>query len=239
MNMASLARSVAWDVGLQFRSMVYTATVVSTLVICGFILILPVDGLSGRWATFFIFIDPATIGLSFVGAVVLMEKSQGTLVALGVTPMRPWVYVASKVLSLTLLTFASGLVVAWVAAEGFNLGRLLVALALSSVVAVLIGFACVARAPSMNKLTVTLLWVSTLGFLPLLAHFELLPGVLDMAMGLIPSYAILLALLLAVDPGSVSPAQAWFAYGYLVIWCGVGWWWALREYTRSIVTDGK
>jgi hypothetical protein len=91
----------------------------------------------------------------------------------------------------------------------------------------------------MNKLTVTLLWVSTLGFLPLLAHFELLPGVLDMAMGLIPSYAILLALLLAVDPGSVSPAQAWFAYGYLVIWCGVGWWWALREYTRSIVTDGK
>ena len=105
--MASLARAVVWDMGLQVRSLVYTSTVISTLVICGFVLILPVDELPATWATFFVFMDPATIGLSFVGAVVLMEKAQGTIVAVGVTPMPPWVYVASKTISLTLLTFAS------------------------------------------------------------------------------------------------------------------------------------
>jgi fluoroquinolone transport system permease protein len=236
---ATLTRTVIWDIGLQLRSMVYTATVVSTAVICGFILILPVEQLSSHWATFFIFMDPATIGLSFVGAVVLMEKAQGTIVALGVTPMRPWIYVASKILSLSLLTFASGLVVAYVATDDFALPRMLLALALSNIIAVLIGFACVARAPSMNKLMITLLWVATLAYIPLLAHFDLLPDVLVPVVALIPSYAILVAVLLAVDPAAVSPSAELYAYGYLVVWCGIGWWWALREYTRSIVTDGK
>jgi len=236
---ATLTRTVIWDIGLQLRSMVYAATVVSTAVICGFILILPVEQLSGRWATFFIFMDPATIGLSFVGAVVLMEKAQGTIAALGVTPMRPWIYVASKIVSLTVLTFVSGFVVAYVAAESFSMPRMLLALTVSSIVSVLIGFACVARAPSMNKLMITLLWVATLGYIPLLAHFDLLPDVLAAAVALIPSYAILVAVSFAIDPASMAPSAELYAYGYLLAWCFIGWWWALREYTRSVVTDGK
>jgi hypothetical protein len=47
------------------------------------------------------------------------------------------------------------------------------------------------------------------------------------------------AVLLGIDPSSVSPWNEIYAYTYLVLWCVLGWWWALREYTRSIVTDGK
>ncbi len=237
--MASLAQTVRWDLGLQVRSFIYPATVVSTGMICGFILLLPVSPLPVAWSTFFIFIDPALLGLSFIGAIVLMEKTEGTIFALGVTPMRPSIYVASKTISLTLLAFASGLVVAFVAAEDFNLLTMLLALTLSSTVAVLIGFVCVARIPSMNKLMITLLWVTVLGYIPLLSHFELIPGVLTPVIALIPSYAILLAVKFSIAPTELSMIEMLYAYGYLVLWCVIGWLWTLREYTRYIITDGK
>lgn len=237
--MATLSGMLRWELGLQARSFIYPATVVSTAMICGFILILPVESLSPVWVTFFVFMDPAMIGLSFVGAIVLMEKAEGTIQALGVTPVRPWLYVAAKTISLTLLTFASGLIVAVVAADNFDILRMLLALALSSVVAVLVGFACVARVPSMNKLTITLLWVSTLAYLPLLSHFGVLPESLTPAIALIPSYAVLIALTLSVEPSGVSMIEEMYAYGYLSLWCFGAWFWALREFSRNIVTEGK
>ena len=237
--MAALARIVWFDIGLQLKSFIYPATVVSTGIICGFILILPVETLSPHWGAFFVFMDPATIGLSFVGAIVLMEKTQRTIYALGISPMRPWVYVASKTISLTLLTFAAGLVVAWVAVDRFDLLKMLIALALSSTVAVLIGFACVARAPSMNKLMITLLWVTTVAYIPLLAHFELLPAGLRPIVAVIPSYAILVTVLVSIDPDAASTAAKVYGYAYLVLWCVIGWLWTLREYKRHIITDGK
>lgn len=237
--MASLSRTMQWDLRLQLRSFVYPATVVSTALICGFILVLPVQALAIDWATFFVFMDPALIGLSFVGAIVLMEKAEGTIYALGVTPMQPATYVAAKTITLTLLAFASGLVVAYVAADEIDLLRLLIALTLSSTFAVLVGLACVARVPSMNKLMITLLWVEVIFLLPLLAYFAVVPDALTPLFALIPTYAILLAIELGLDP---SPAPLWvelYAYGYLALWCVIGWFWALREYTRNIVTEGR
>src|SRR5262245_18991379 len=117
---------------LQLRSFIYPATIVSTAVICAFILILPMQTRSPHLAAFFVFMDPATIGLSFVGAIVLKEKAQGTLAALGVTPLRPWLYVRTKTVSLTWLAFLSGLAVAWVATGGaFRTAPMLVAIALA------------------------------------------------------------------------------------------------------------
>ncbi|MDE0192781.1 MAG: hypothetical protein OXQ90_15620 [Gammaproteobacteria bacterium] len=237
--MAGLLRIVRFDIGLQLKSFIYPATVVSTGIICGFILVLPVETLSPEWGAFFVFIDPATIGLSFVGAIVLMEKAQRTIYALGISPMRPWVYVASKTISLTLLTFAAGLVVAWVAVDRFDFGKMLVALTLSSTVAVLIGFACVARAPSMNKLMITLLWVTGIAYIPVLAHFDVLPEALTPVVAVNPSYAILVTVLVSIDPEAVSTATKVYGYAYLGAWCVLGWWWTLREYKRYIITDGK
>jgi fluoroquinolone transport system permease protein len=237
--MATLTQTVRWDLRLQLRSFIYPATVVSTALICGFILVLPVQALPADWAAFFVFMDPALIGLSFVGAIVLMEKAEGTIFALGVTPMRPATYVAAKTITLTLLAFASGLVVAYVAADRIELWRLLAALTLSSTFAVLVGLACVARVPTMNKLMITLLWVEIIILLPVLVHFAVLPETLTPVLALIPSYAILVAITLSLEPVDVSVWKEIYAYGYLALWCALGWFWALREYTRNIVTEGR
>ncbi len=237
--MASLARIVRFDIGLQLKSFIYPATVVSTAMICGFILILPVETLSPEWGAFFVFVDPATIGLAFVGAIVLMEKAQRTIYALGISPMRPQLYVASKTISLTLLTFAAGLVVAWVAVDRFDVGKMLIALTLSSTVAVLMGFACVARAPTMNKFMITLLWVTVVAYIPVLAHFDVLPDALTPVVAVIPSYAVLVTVLISIDADAVSTTAKVYGYAYLALWCVIGWWWTLREYKRYIITDGK
>lgn len=238
--MRGLAPLFRLELKLQVRSFVIPATAVSTAMICGFVLVLPTRPLSARLTAFLVFMDPATIGLSFVGAMVLAEKAQGTLSALGVTPVRPAAYVGARTASLTLLTFASSLAVVYVATAGaFDLPRLLPALTLCSAVAVLIGLFCVARAASMNQLVVTLLWVTTLLYAPLLGHFGAVPDSLAAWLAPIPSYAMLTALSASVDPASVStPAQLASAL-YLMGWVWMGWRWTLREFERVILSDDR
>ena len=180
------------------------------------------------------------LGLSFVGAMVLREKSEGTIFALGITPLKPWVYVFSKTVTLTVITFASSLVVAYVATDGdFNVPRMLLVLTLVSTLATLVGFACVARVPSMNKLMIHWLWLTNLLYVPALTHFEIFPDALTPIIALIPSYAVLIGLTWAVDVDVYPTSALLYAFSYMVIWCGIGWWWTLREYTRSIVSSGQ
>jgi fluoroquinolone transport system permease protein len=227
------------ELTLQLRSFLYPATVVSTALICAFALVLG-PPLNPRFTAFLVFLDPATIGLSFVGAMVLMEKTQGTLSALGVTPLQPASYVAAKTVSLTLVTFASGLTVTWVATGGaFGWPRQLLALGLSSAVAVLIGLACVARAASMNQLVVTLLWVSTVLYLPLLSHFGVVPRAAAPIFAVIPSYAMLVALASAVDANAVSASIQLAAVLYLTVWVLWGWRRTVREFEGAILTQGR
>lgn len=236
--MNGFAKLLRLELTLQRRSFILPATVVSTAVICGFVLLLPTRPPSPKVTAFFVFMDPATIGMSFVGAMVLMEKAQGTLDALAVTPVRPAAYVAAKAVSLTILTFGSGLVVVAAATKGDLDGpRLIVALGLCSAVAVLIGLACVARASSMNHLVITLLWVSTTMYLPLLAHFGVVSGHAAAILAPIPSYAMLVLLTSAVSPEAVS-AQL-LAAAYLAACVALGFWWTVRSFERSIVSEGR
>jgi ABC-type Na+ efflux pump permease subunit len=238
--MRTFTRLLRLDLTLQARSFLYPATVVSTAMICGFILLIPTRPLPPQLTALFVFMDPAIIGLSFVGAMVLMEKAQGTLFALGVTPVESGAYVAAKTVSLTTLTFASSFVVVLVATRGaFDPLRGIIAVALSSTVVVLIGLICVARAASMNHLLATLLWVTTLLYLPLLDRFDILPGFLTPLVALIPSYAMLLLLEASADAGSVAlMAQAGSAL-FLAAWVWVGWRRTVREFVDMLVTEGR
>ena len=236
--MNGFAKLLRLELTLQRRSFILPATVVSTAVICGLVLLLPTRPPSPKVTAFFVFMDPATIGMSFVGAMVLMEKAQGTLDALAVTPVRPTAYVAAKAVALTLLTFGSGLVVAAAATRGdFDGPRLIVALGLCSAVAVLIGLACVAGASSMNHFVITLLWVSTALYLPLLAHFGIVSGHTATILAPIPSYAMLVLLTSAVSPEAMSAPL--MAGAYLAVWVALGFWWTVRSFERSIVSEGR
>ena len=238
--MLRLINMIGWDLNLQVRHHIVTATVVSTLFILGFILVLPVDPLPAKTASFFIFFDPAILGLTFVGAIVLMEKAARVQLALSITPSKPSTYVASKIITLSLAGMLSGAAVAvtvlGLQADWLNLG---VALALSNVVAVIIGFIIVARAKSMNDLMIRLLYVSLLLYAPLLGHFGIVPPIAEQIMWVIPTRAMLFLIHEAVEPGAVAPLAMTYAYAYLALWIVGGLIVANREYRRSIIFDGR
>lgn len=58
-----------------------------------------------------IYTDPAAMGLFFMGSIVLFEKSERILDSLAVSPVRPWEYVASKLISIGIISVLVGLLI--------------------------------------------------------------------------------------------------------------------------------
>lgn len=58
-----------------------------------------------------IFTDPATLGLFFMGAIILLEKSQRVLSSLAVSPIKLWEYIFAKVVSLALISTLVGVII--------------------------------------------------------------------------------------------------------------------------------
>ena len=61
------------------------------------------SGLEGAWHCINYFSDPAALGMFFMGAVILLERSQRVLESLAVSPVRSEEYIVSKALSLSLI----------------------------------------------------------------------------------------------------------------------------------------
>lgn len=59
-----------------------------------------------------IFTDPAALGFFFLGALMMLEKSEGVRAALAITPLGPGEYLAGKVITLTTMaTLSSALLI--------------------------------------------------------------------------------------------------------------------------------
>lgn len=107
----------------------------------------------------------------FVAALVLLEKEEGTLEALVVTPLRDTEYIGAKVATLALLGILENLAVVVVASRvAFNPLPLLTGIALGSAVYVLAGLLAVARYEGINEMLFpSALWVAALS-LPFLQY---------------------------------------------------------------------
>jgi fluoroquinolone transport system permease protein len=174
-----LARLIIWDMKIQARENVYLFTLLTTLTFCVFIWLLP-HRAPDTVVTGVLFLDPAVVGTSFVAAIVLMGRSQNTLVALAVSPARPSEYVVSKIVTLTLLTFAGGMTLVCAAYWPVPLDRairFIIAMAFTGTLGVVGGVLLVATANSMNHFLARAFPVSVVLYLEFLAHFDVVTGV--------------------------------------------------------------
>ena len=120
-------------------------------------------------AALLVFSDPAAMGLFFMGAVILLEKSQRVTSFFAVSPLKAWEYVSAKVLSLG----AIGLLVAAVLGVSARCGALpmmLLGTALSSVLFTLLGLIIAAGITSLNQFLLATVPVEILAFLPAVLH---------------------------------------------------------------------
>ena len=147
----------------------------------------------------------------FVAGLVLLEKGEGTLEAQVVTPLRPGEYLASKVLTLGLLSLLETLVVVLL-----TYGRppqplaLLAGVLLGAAFYTLAGFAAVARYDSINEYLLPSVLYAALLSLPLLPYAGLGNDLLAPLAYLHPLQAVLVLLDTGLEPASVwQSASLW------------------------------
>jgi fluoroquinolone transport system permease protein len=177
--MSRLRATLLADATLQLRNGFYAATAFVGAVWAAILLQAP--PFDWRWL-----LPPLAVGnlllstFYFMGALVLLEKDEGTLTALVVTPLRIGEYLLSKVATLTALALAETLLIVALATGGrFDLPPLLLGTALAAALYCLAGFVAVARYDSINTFLlpsgayVALLWLPLPAYMAQWRHWSL------------------------------------------------------------------
>jgi fluoroquinolone transport system permease protein len=194
-----LGALVRHDARLQFRYGIHAAYAVVVAIYVG--VLLSARDQFPAWVTaFIIFSDPAVLGFFFLGALMMLERSEGVRNALATTPISPLDYLWAKMLTLTGLALVAGLALFGAHGSG-NLPLLLAAIALTSIQFIGIGVPIALRFR-----TVSGYLLGSTGFLTpiiapaLLAFLEPFPPWL----AIIPSISQLRLMLVATDAATAG-----------------------------------
>ncbi|MFQ5639405.1 MAG: ABC transporter permease [bacterium] len=167
----------------------------------------------------------------FFGGLVLLEKKEGTLEAQVVTPLRRWEYLASKVITLTLLSLVESLLVIFlIYGAEFKVIPMVLGISFAAMIYSLLGFIIVARYDSINEYLFPSFLYTLPIFLVFLDYFGLWKSWLFY---LHPFQAPLLLMQFAFNP-----VEGWqVAYGllYSAFWAGVVFVWSHGVFYRFII----
>ncbi len=137
-----------------------------------------------------IFIDPAVLGMFFVGGMLLLEREQGILAFLNVTPLKTIEYIISKIFSLSLISVFPVLLITFsVYRSPVNWGYLIAGTLLVSIFFTLAGMLISRRSKSVNEYMVRMAPFSMVfGFLCLvLIPNRFIPPVVVTLLSAVPS----------------------------------------------------
>ena len=147
-------------------------------------------------AAILIFSDPASMGLFFMGAIVLLEKSQHTTCALAVSPVHAAEYVIAKVSSLSAISLVVAAILA-LAADADNLRIVLFGTFISNVIFTLFGIIVATKIASLNQFILWTVPIEAVCFVPAILHlYKITPAwcgyypvnvCMDMVLGHSPS----------------------------------------------------
>ncbi len=98
-----LLHAVWADIRFQFKQGFYLVYVLITVMYLIILSFLPEDILSVG-LPLVVFSDPSVLGLFFIGGIIMLEKMQGILSVLVVSPLRTMEYILSKVISLAFVS---------------------------------------------------------------------------------------------------------------------------------------
>ncbi|MHC1747321.1 MAG: ABC transporter permease [Cellulosilyticaceae bacterium] len=163
-----LKRLLLGDIRFQIKYgfyFLYTFITVIYIVVLAFIP--PVA--KSKVSAVIIFTDPATLGLFFMGAIILLEKSQRVLSSLAVSPIKLWEYIFSKVISLAFISTLVGAVIGVVSGTQ-NVLWITVGTFLGSILFSLIGIIVATKVSSLNQFLIAIVPVMLFLMLPPLAE---------------------------------------------------------------------
>ena len=237
--MSNIKNMMKWEFILLKRYYIIHISILSVILYFLSTQAIP-DMNNSKFHTMLLFFDPATIGLMFIGALVLFEKSENILQALVVTPMKVNDYILSKVFSLTILSIISasvfmGLLSVFGDVE-FDILYLALGIILSSVMLILIGFIIVSRMSSINEYLLGMAMAFLgLTFPPMLNISGLYENVIFY---LWPTHA---SLTLFKGVFFASGLESWeiaYGIGYQIFWIALLYFLAKKAFHKYIVLKG-
>jgi fluoroquinolone transport system permease protein len=203
----AILNALRWDVVLQARNGFYWASVFLVVMISALLLSLPdnVRANSAAWVPAILTVNLQITTFFFVAGLMLLERDEGTLSALAVSPLSASGYLAMRTFSLTGLAAAETLTIVWI---GFGTGGswlpLLAGTAALGVIYTGFGAAIAARYESVNAFLLPASGFVALLLLPLLPHFGLAPRWPFIVHPLEPPMTLLRAGHGAIDPNEVA-----------------------------------
>ena len=231
--MTRLLSTVRWNLVLQFRYGFYFVSAFFILVWVGFLRPLPHDGRInfGLVLAGLMVLDLTITNFYYMGAMVLLEKGEGTLTSLVVTPLRAAEYLLAKILSLMLLALLEGTLLA-ILINGFNFNLLpwFAGLLLLSGFYTLLGFAVIARYHSINESLLPSALIVAVLVSPILNHFGLWRSFIFYLHPVQPALILLRWAFMPVAPWEII-------YGLVgsLFWLAVAFAWAHHVFKRAIV----
>jgi fluoroquinolone transport system permease protein len=237
--MSNLKKMLKWEFTLLYRYKIIHISILS--VILYFIITQAVPDMNiPVFHTLLLFFDPAIIGIMFVGALVLFEKSENVLQALVVTPMKVNDYLLSKIISLTILSVISATIfitlLNLLGEIDFNVFYLAISIILTSIMLILLGFIIVSRVKSINEylMAFAVLFLG-LTFFPMLHLSHLYENTIFY---LWPTQASFLLFKGVFVAESLETWEIAYGIGYQLIWIGILFWLAKKAFYKHIVLKG-
>lgn len=225
-----LLHAVWADICFQFKQGFYLVYVLITVMYLIILSFFPEDILSVG-LPLVVFSDPSVLGLFFIGGIIMLEKMQGILSVLVVSPLRTIEYILSKVISLAFVS-----VLAAFAITGFshysNVNWLLVFLStiLTSGIFTLCGIMITAGCNTVNQYMIKTVPYMLLLVLPC---FSLIGFPYSDLFTIIPSVAALRLML-----GAYSGIPLYEVFGLIIYLAGMNYLflrWAMRVFENKII----
>lgn len=224
--MRRLAATLGTDLRVQWRNGFYAAT--ALVVACSIALLrwLPADA-AALLLPVVLLANVLVNTFYFISGLVLLERGEGTFAAQGVTPLRDDEYLASKLLTLTVLSLGESVLIgAAVAGLDGRLAVIALGVTLAAALFSVAGVVLVVRYESINEFIMPSVFYAFLLSLPVLGYF----GVGIRAWYLPHPIQGPLELLQIQAPS--TPAGLTYAIGYPLVWIVPVYFWSRRALRR-------
>lgn len=227
--MRTLATLLRWDLVLQIRYGFWASGVAVTVT---WILLLRAlaPGYRQIWLPCVLYLDIAVIGMMFVAGILYFDRRQGVIDALVVTPLRTRDWLASKVLSLTLLATAVALALAATTA-GLRIDwlRLVPSFVLVAAFFTLAGFLVASRFQSVGAFLAAFGALGLPLALPMLTYFDVWD---HPVLWLNPAHPAMVLIRDAFRPG--AGPESGLALVLVAIWIVLGFRAGVRAFHRRV-----
>jgi fluoroquinolone transport system permease protein len=180
-----LIYAIKADMLFQMQQGFYFVYAVITVVYIVILSLLPLD-VADITLPLVVFSDPSVLGMFFIGGIIMLEKTQGVLMVLVVSPLRIQEYILAKVISLAAISVLVAFAITGFGSAGsVNWFLLFVSTSLASAIFTMVGIMINAGCNTVNQyLLKTVPWMlliilpcfSLLGF-PYSWLFQIVPSV--------------------------------------------------------------